>query len=142
LSGPLVAVDTNIFITARNPREAGHAPCRRFLDRVDRGDVRAIVSTITIAELRAGMDAEEIAPVWSPMLAHFLTSPNWTVVAVDSDVADFAGEIRADLGLSLPDAIVISTGQSRGARFLVTQDTKLHRLQLPMTVIGPGKLPE
>jgi predicted nucleic acid-binding protein len=138
VSGPVAIVDTNIFISARNRHERGFAACRKVLDQIDRGDLTAIVSTVTIAEIRSGMSREEIPTAWKAMLSHLLTSPNYRVESVDADIAESAGELRATKQLALPDALVVATGQLRGASYLVTQDRALGRRQDSLAI----KLPE
>jgi hypothetical protein len=49
VGGPDAIVDTNIFVFARNPREEGQAAWRAIPDAIDRDEVRAIVSTVTLA---------------------------------------------------------------------------------------------
>jgi predicted nucleic acid-binding protein len=107
------------------------------LDAIDQGEFRAIVSAVTIAEIRAGLLPEEIPTVWRAMLTHLLTSPNYRVESVDVDIAGAAGELRASSHLALPDALIIATGQLRGALFLVTQDRELARLQKGLAVKSP-----
>lgn len=138
MSGPDAIVDTNIFISARNRHERGYTACRKVLDQIDEGHLTAIVSAVTIAEIRAGMTREEIPTVWRAMFTHLLTSPNYRVESVDAEIADAAGELRASNRLTLPDALVVATGRLRGASFVVTQDRALGRRQDLVTV----KLPE
>ena len=137
MNGPSVIVDTNVFVSARNRRERGFAACRRLLDGIDHGDFRALVSTVTIAEIRAGLVPEEIPLVWRAMLTHLLTSPNYHVESVDADIAEAAGELRASSRLALPDALIVATGQLRGASFLVTQDRELARRQPNLLIKAP-----
>jgi len=141
MSGPKAVVDTNIFITARNPTESGFRACRNLIDRIDRGEVSALLSAVTIAELRAGILQQQVQTLWRPMLRHFLTSPNYRVEPVDSDIAEAAGELRASDGLTNPDAIVVATAQLRGAKCVVTQDVKLLRRRLRVSLVAPNALP-
>jgi predicted nucleic acid-binding protein len=140
VSGPDVIVDTNVFVSARNRHERGFASCRSVLDRIDRGGLRAIVSTVTIAEIRAGLSSEEIPTVWRAMLTHLVTSPNYRVEPVDADIAEVAGELRASLDLTLPDALIIATGRLRGASLLVTQDRQLRRSRTNLPTKGPEEV--
>jgi predicted nucleic acid-binding protein len=138
VSGINAIVDTNIFIAARNPHERGYSACRRLLDQIDQGRLNAIVSSITIAEIRAGMTPEEVPTAWRAMLTHLLTSPNYRVEPVDADIAEAAGELRSSNPLTLPDAVIVATGQLRGASFIVTQDQKLGSRQDRLPVKLPG----
>lgn len=138
MSGVNAIIDTNIFISARNRHEGGYTACRTLLDLIDQGRLSAILSTVTVAELRAGMKPEEIPTVWRAMFAHLRTSPNYRLESVDAEIANLAGELRASNRLKLPDALVVATGSLRGASFIVTQDRALARRQERLAV----KLPE
>jgi predicted nucleic acid-binding protein len=137
VSGPDAIVDTNIFVSARNPREAGHAACRAILEAIDSDRIQAIVSTVTLAELRAGFSPEMVPTVWRPLSAHLHSSPNYVVEAVDSDIAEAAGELRQSKPLTIPDAIIVATGQVRRAKCLVTQDLRLRRAGVGLPMKGP-----
>lgn len=139
MTGDIVVIDTNVFVTARNPRERGYADCRAFLDRVDGGDLTAVVSAITLAELRAGFDPAETIIAWRSMLAHFRSSKNYRIVPVDSDIAETAGMLRASQRLSLPDAIIAATGIRVGAGAVITRDKELLSSRLPILVRPPDR---
>ncbi|MCI4330355.1 MAG: PIN domain-containing protein [Thermoplasmata archaeon] len=137
MSGPDAIVDTNVFVSARNPREAGYDACRALLDAIDGHRVRAMVSTVTLAELRAGFAAEEVPTVWNPLLAHLLSSPDFRVEPVDADVAEAAGELRQSGRLALPDALIVATGRLRRAQCLVTQDLELRKVKIGISIKEP-----
>jgi predicted nucleic acid-binding protein len=138
VSGPDAILDTNVFVSARNPQEEGYAQCRAILDAIDNARIRAIVSTITLAELRAGYSPEEVPTVWRPLSAHLLSSPNYHVHPVDADIAEAAGRLRQASRLALPDAIVVATGMVRGADCLVTQDQVLLKASINFPIKSPG----
>jgi predicted nucleic acid-binding protein len=140
VSGSSVVVDTNIFVSARNPDEAGYGDCRRLLDRIDSGKPRALVSAITLAEIRSGLEPAEAQAVWQALASHFLTSPNYSVEPVDVAIAERAGELRQQTKLTLPDAIVVATGQLRGATAIVTQDRELGRRQTVVRTCSPSEV--
>ena len=137
MSGINASVDTNVSIAARNPHESGYSACRKLLDQIDQGRLSAIVSSISIAEIRAGMTPEEVPTAWRAMLTHLLTSPNYRVEPVDAEIAEAVGELHSSNPLTLPGAVIVATGQLRGASFIITQDKRLgHRLDR-----WPVKLP-
>ncbi|MCI4344643.1 MAG: PIN domain-containing protein [Thermoplasmata archaeon] len=133
-------VDTNVFVSARNPGEGGYAACRALLDAIDGHRIRAMVSTVTFAELRAGFSAEQVRTVWKPLSAHLLSSPDFRVEPVDADVAEAAGELRQSGRLALPDALIVATGRLRGAQCLVTQDLELRKVKFGLSIKGPTEL--
>lgn len=140
MSGPSALIDTNIFVSARNRNETGYAACTRLLDLIDEGKLRAMVSTVSLAEIRAGMSPAEARNVWQAFVSHLLTSPNYRVEPVDVEIAEAAGEMRARTKLTLPDALVVATGHLRGAEYVVTQDRELSRLQTTLAARAPDQL--
>ena len=140
MSGPDVLIDTNVFVSARNRSESGRAACARLLDLVDEGKVHAVVSTISLAELRAGMSPAEAKNVWQAFVSHLLASPNYEVAPVDLAVAEAAGEIRQRSRLTLPDALILATGQLRAVECVVTQDRQFGRAQTDLEVRSPDKV--
>ena len=140
MSGPSALVDTNVFVSARNRNETGHSACARWLDLIDEGKVRAMVSAVSLAEIRAGMSPAEARNVWQAFVSHLLTSPNYRVEPVDVEIAEAAGELRSRTKLTLPDALIVATGHLRGAEFVVTQDRELGRLQTTLAARTPDKL--
>jgi predicted nucleic acid-binding protein len=137
VSGTALVVDTNIFVSARNRGEPGFEACRAFLARLDRGEERGIVSTLTLAELRAGFAEHEVPTVWRPMMSHFLTSPNYRIEPVSPSIAERAGELRARYRLRLADAVVVATGLECRAACVVTQDREIRTKQSGLAVRGP-----
>jgi predicted nucleic acid-binding protein len=129
VSGTALVVDTNIFVSARNRGETGFAACRALLARIDRGEERAIVSALTLAELRAGFAEREVPTVWRPMMSHLLTSPNYHVEPLTASIADRAGELRARCRLRLADAVIVATGLESKASAVITQDREIRTKQ-------------
>jgi predicted nucleic acid-binding protein len=139
VNGLTAVIDTNIFVSARNANESGYAACRSLLDEIDRGDLDAIVSAVTIAEVRAGLSHSELPVFWQPFLSHLLTSPHYSIQPLDAATAEEAGAIRAATGLSLPDAIIVATARIGHANFLVTQDTRIGRVRVGVQVRRPDE---
>ena len=140
MNGLDAIIDTNVFVSARNPHERGYAAARRILERIDRGEFRAAISTVTISELRAGFRPEEVPTVWKPLLRHLLTSVNYRVESVGPEIAEKAGELRTSSRLTLPDCLIIATGHQLGVRVLLTQDKELARHQSLLDVRSPLEL--
>lgn len=137
MSGPLALMDTNIFVSARNRAESGYDVCRRLLDRVDDGRLRAQISTVSIAEIRAGLRPAEVRTIWQAFVSHLLTSPGYRIEPVDLAIAEMAGQLRSETKPSLPDALSLSTGHLKGAAFVISQDRQLGRLETLLEVRAP-----
>jgi predicted nucleic acid-binding protein len=117
-----VIIDTNVFINVINREEPLYGPSREVLDMVDAGEVSAVVSVITVAELSTGFYLMGDDRGRREFLLHVLSSENYKVAPVDVGVVDSAGRIRAETGLRLPDSIIVSSGLREGADLIVTHD--------------------
>jgi predicted nucleic acid-binding protein len=92
---------------------------RPLFERHAAGEVAFAVTTMTIAEvlsgpLRAGDEA--LAKRYRATLE------SWTVVHLDTDIAESAARLRVSLNLKLPDAIQLARALATNAYALVTHD--------------------
>lgn len=140
MSGHRVLIDTNVFLSARNPDEEGHRESASLLDRVDAGELRALVSVVSIAEIRAGLQDHEVRTVWQAFTSHLVSSEDYSVIPVDISIAEFAGEIRRRTKLSLPDALIVATAKQSGADYIVTWDRELDRAQSVVKARAPKQV--
>lgn len=141
MSGARVLVDTNVFLAARAPREPGHDASRHLLDAVDDGRLEAMVSVVTLAELRAGFRGTQVPALWTPFLSHLRASPSYSIEPVDEAIAITAGELREFTHLTLPDALIVATARLRAADFLVTRDQDLLRAKSTVPSRTPEDIP-
>ena len=119
---PRVILDTNVFLNVIN-REAPHyGSSKELLDLIDAGEVKAVVSVITIAEMSTGYYLAGDERGRREFLLHLLSSENYDVTAMDVGVADSAGRIRAETGLRLPDSIIVASGLRERVDLIVTHD--------------------
>ncbi len=117
-----VIIDTNVFLSVINREEPSFSPSKELLDLVDAGEVKAVISVITIAELSTGFYLMGDERGRKEFLLHVMSSENYKVAPVDVGVADSAGRIRAETGLRLPDSIIVSSGLRERADMIVTHD--------------------
>ena len=133
-------VDTNVFLAARDPNDVGHDDSNWLLNSVDDGKFHAIVSVITLAELRAGFAPAQIPALWTPFLSHIKASPSFSIESVDETLALTAGELRSKTSLTLPDALILATAVRRDADCVVTYDRQLLRVSTAVKVKRPADL--
>jgi predicted nucleic acid-binding protein len=98
-----------------------------LLDAVDDGRLEALVSVVTLAELRAGFSDAQLPALWTPFLSHLRASRSYSIEPVDEAIALAAGQLRESTGLALPDALVLATAELRRAEVVATQDLELLR---------------
>ncbi len=93
-----------------------------MFERVDAGEIHAVISVVTLAEVLAGPlknGNEIIADRYYRVLTN---SVNWRVQEMDSELSFVASRIRVRYGLKLPDAIQVATAIHSGSVALVTHD--------------------
>lgn len=107
-------IDTNIFVDfLRN-----HPPAVKFFTLIaDKDDV--IFSAITETELLSG--SANADPKARETLIHLLRK--WTKISLGNPVAAFAGDLRREHNLQIPDAIIAATARAHNAE-LITRNLK------------------
>jgi predicted nucleic acid-binding protein len=134
LSGT-IAIDTPVYIYTfeRSPIFAPYSDA--VLDRVKLGSLRAVSSTLVVAEVavqpyRLGLDAA--AREYVDRLARY---PNLTLVSPDVEVCRLAAELRGrQRALRFADALHVATAVQVGASAFLTHDKDLPR-NLPIRVV-------
>ncbi|MDA4123545.1 MAG: PIN domain-containing protein [Thaumarchaeota archaeon] len=119
-------LDTNIFLNVKK-EEALFEDSSTVMDAADASRFVAVVSTVTLAELSTGYNLRGNGAGKRELFDHLLTSDGYHLVPVDVATADLSGEIRAKAGVSLPDAIIVSTGLLEGASYIVTHDKEFEK---------------
>jgi hypothetical protein len=109
----MVLLDTTVLVDALR----GHSEALRYIEQLPD---RPAISSVTVAELYAGVRVEE-----EEALHQFISIFN--VFPVDASVAQRAGYWRRDFGpghgTSLTDAMIAATAETQGAE-LATHNTK------------------
>ncbi len=91
-----------------------------------RGELRFAATTMTTAEILVGplrLDDESTAGRYRAALEA------WTIVDLDTDIAESAARLRASLGLKLPDAVQAASALAINADALVTHDHDFKRVK-------------
>ncbi|MFH1084876.1 MAG: PIN domain-containing protein, partial [Chloroflexota bacterium] len=101
---------------------------RPFFEAMDRGEFRAVTSTVTLLEVlvhpfRRGERA--LAQQYRDVL---LGVEGLAMVSLSADIAEEAARLRADLNIRTPDAIQMATALWAGATCLLTNDARLPSL--------------
>ena len=135
-----VIIDTNVFLNIINREEPNFGPSKELLDLVDAGEVKAVVSVITIAELSTGFYLMGDERGRREFLLHVMSSEDYKVAPVDVGVADKAGRIRAETGLRLPDSIIVSSGLKERVDLIVTQDEGFKAAEEYITSATPEEI--
>lgn len=127
-----VFLDSSACIAYHSTAEPSHPPARHLFQRIARpDDLTAYLSVVSAAELlirpiRAG-NAD-----LSFMHTFLRNFPNLQVLPADFEVALQAATIRAQTGLALPDALLVSSALLTACEAVVTNDRRWHRRLQPL----------
>jgi len=119
--GASVLIDTNpiIYLLEGNPLAAVF---ESIFAAVDSGRIQAVVTPITIAEVVSGpvkAGQEALAERYRRTLCH---GSNWSLCAIDADIAMIAARLRHRHRLRLPDAMQLAVAVHEGCHALITHD--------------------
>ncbi len=141
LQGQVVGIDTAplIYLIERHPI---YRPIiRPFFEALDRGDFRAVTSTISLVEVLVHPLRRKDSNLAQQYREILLASESLTTIPLDSAVAERAAALRADHQLKTPDAIQLATSVHAGATYFLTNDDRLPQLpHLQMLVLDDPKV--
>jgi predicted nucleic acid-binding protein len=126
---PRVYLDANVFIAAMENPGAHSDHAWWIIHAVDEGEIAAVTSEITLAEILVKpieLDDATLAAVYEKMIvsnAHFEVRP------VQRDILMRAAQLRARRkSIRLPDAIHIATALASSCSFVISDDQRLHSI--------------
>ncbi|MCL4437402.1 MAG: PIN domain-containing protein [Thaumarchaeota archaeon] len=138
--GITAVLDTNIFLNVKNREKPYYTSSRQVLDAADDGQIHAIVSAVSIAEMCSGYHSARDEQGKEEFITHLVSSQTFTIVNLDLKVADAAGMIRAETGLRLPDAIIVASGLAKQAIYIVTHDEEFKKAKRYIKVVTSKEL--
>ena len=115
-------IDTNVFLNVKNKEPGYFEDSSAVIDAADASRFLGVVSAVTLAELSAGYNQRGDTIGKRELFDHLLISEGYHLAPVDAAIADLSGEIRAKIDVSLPDAMIVSTGVIVGASYIITHD--------------------
>jgi len=126
---PRVYLDSNVFIAAMENPGAHSDHAWWIIDANDGGDIAAVTSEITLAEVLVKpieLGEVSIMAAYETMIA---SNGNFEVIPVRRDILVKAAQLRAKRrSIRLPDAIHIATALAAECSYLVSDDLRLHSI--------------
>jgi predicted nucleic acid-binding protein len=127
LSGRIY-LDTNIFIYALEGYPAFRAVLTALFEALDRGELTAVTSELTLAEVLVKPLLDHHAERQAAYLQALQPSASLQIIPVSREMLITAARLRADTHLKLPDAIHVATAQLTGCDQFLTNDTRVPTL--------------
>ena len=135
---PKVILDPNVFISVII-KEASQEASTKLLNLIDLGNIGGVVSTVSLAELSVGYHLEGDTSGLKNLILHLLSSANYEVIALDVDTAVAAGKIRAEVGLRLPDSIIVASGLKAKVDYLISDDAGFKKAAKYLKTLTPNE---
>ena len=123
--GPKVYLDANFFIYVLEAVEPWTRSAREVLGALDRGDLRAVTSELSLAECLVkplGLGRSEIAEAYLEFLKD---RRSLTVRPITREILIEAARLRGLSRIKLPDAIHAATALQMGCSSFLTNDDRL-----------------
>jgi len=121
-------LDTNCFIYLFENHPVFGYPARSLFSAIERGEYKALSSSLTLLEVMAGpikCGRESLASEYAELITTF---PNLTLHDMNQHVACRAASFRAT-GVKAPDAIHLATAFVYKADCFVTEDSRLRKTE-------------
>ncbi len=128
IAGQVVALDTAPLIAFIAPEAPYIDLVRPLFQAVDRGQVRAVTSAVTLIEVLVHPLRENNTALAARYREILTRSTHLATLPVSEEIALKAAELRVTHNLRTPDAIQVATAVVAGAAVFVTNDK---RLRLP-----------
>lgn len=132
-----VGIDTTLFIYFIERSAEYSDLLRDFFRRIDSGKIDGVSSVLTLTEVLTKPVQDENLALETAYRDYLRNSRNFTLVPVNSDIAEKAARLRAIHALRTPDAIHIATAIETGCDLFVTNDHRLrHVSSLQITLLS------
>jgi predicted nucleic acid-binding protein len=137
-----VFIDTSpfIYLVEEHPRYLAYV--RWLLQRVTDGEIEAVTSVVTLAEVLVKplrMGRAELAEQYRLILE---TSPGLVVQPLSGSAAALAASLRAETNLALPDAFQAAVALQAGVDTFICNDSGFRRVRgLPKVVLLDEAVP-
>ncbi|NIT04173.1 PIN domain-containing protein [Candidatus Saccharibacteria bacterium] len=125
LKGQKVALDTMVFIYAFEEHPAYLPLIRPLFSAVEKGEMEAVTSTITLAECLVQPYRKKDMALAARYTVLFRNFPHLSLLPLTDEIAERTALLRANYRLKTPDAIQLATGLISGSRSFVTNDEAL-----------------
>jgi len=124
-----ITIDTNIFINVKEEEEPFFEYSSKILDAIEDGQLKGVISIITIAELCVGYYNINKPKEKDEYISKLYSQDNYIIVNLDRGLADQSAKIRSETNLRLPDSIIVAASLHEKVSFLISNDEKFNRVK-------------
>ena len=126
---PRIYLDSNVFILAMENPGAHSDHAWWIIQAIDDGEIAAVTSEITLAEVMVRPIELGDAALRSAYEEMIVPSDRFEVISVGREILIRAAELRAQRrSIRLPDAIHIATALAGDCSCVVSDDRRLHSI--------------
>jgi predicted nucleic acid-binding protein len=115
-----------IYFVEANPKY--DAVVTEIFKRIDQGSLAGITSVITLTEVLTQPVRHQAVDLQRQYRVLLMNSNNFTLVSIDSTMAEQAANLRARYNIRTPDALQIAASLITGCQAFVTNDRQLQRV--------------
>ena len=124
-----ITIDTNIFINVKEEEEPFFEYSSKILEAIEDGQLKGVISNITIAELCVGYYNINKPKEKDEYISKLYSQDNFIIVNLDRVVADQSAKIRSETNLRLPDSFIVAASLHEKVSFLISNDGKFNRVK-------------
>ena len=124
-----ITIDTNIFINVKEEEEPFFKYSSKILDAIEDGQLKGVISIITIAELCVGYYIVNKPKEKDEYISKLYSQDNFIIVNLDRVLADQSAKIRSETNLRLPDSIIVAVSLLEKVSFLISNDERFNRAE-------------
>ena len=124
-----ITIDTNIFINVKEEEEPFFQYSAKILDAIEDGQLKGVISIITIAELCVGYYNVNKPNEKDEYISNLYSQDNYIIVNLERIIADQSAKIRSETNLRLPDCIIVAASLHEKASLLISNDEKFKRAE-------------
>ena len=122
----LIALDTNIFISAFNEKSPKNKQTRELLDQIQNDSIKVFISVILLEEFFVRVYKLKQEAETDTFLDFIALGGLCTIIDTNKPIALLAAKLRAQYpSLRAPDAIHLASAIESGARIFITTDRRL-----------------
>ena len=130
---PLYGIDTMVFVYHFEAHEEFGPAAGRLLQAAEEGRCRLVCSVLTLLEILVVPKRNGQEDLCRRYREIFQSFPNLAVLAVETEIAEIASDLRAQYSIRTPDSIHIATAIRAGAAAFISGDGRLNRVkELPI----------